>query len=49
MRFITDPALEDAPPANKNEKELKDATLRSFEEMVTDDKGIWVYFDKVVP
>ena len=44
-----DQSLEDATPANIQAQDLTDAQLRDFESSVCDNKGCWVYFDKIVP
>ena len=49
IRFLTDGAVEDAPDPSVQEVELESAALRSFESSVCDQKGCWVYFDKLVP
>ena len=44
-----DASLEDASPRNTQAYDLEEAQLREFESWVCDNKGCWVYFDKVVP
>ena len=49
VRFLTDGTVEDAPDPSVQEVELENAALRAFESSVCDQKGCWVYFDKLVP
>ena len=44
-----DQSIEDAGPINIQALDLTDAQLRDFESSVCDNKGCWVYFDKIVP
>ena len=36
-------------PANTAEINLQDQMLRAFESSICDNKGLWVFFDKIVP
>ena len=51
IRFMNpvDASLEDAGPLNEQAYDLDEAQLREFESNICDNKGCWVYFDKVVP
>mmetsp|Transcript_6930 Transcript_6930/g.8301 ORF Transcript_6930/g.8301 Transcript_6930/m.8301 type:complete len:260 (-) Transcript_6930:2418-3197(-) len=49
IRFLKDVSVEDAPDPSYQENELDEAALRAFESSVCDQKGCWVYFDKIVP
>ena len=49
IRFLRDTTIEDAIDLSTQDSEFDEATLRNFESSVCDQKGTWVYFDKVVP
>lgn len=49
IRFLADTTVEDAPDPSIQELDMQDDQLRSFESSVCDQKGCWVYFDKIVP
>jgi hypothetical protein len=50
IRFLfKEDAGEDTPDPSVVDATLVDASLRAFESSVCDQKGCWVYFDKVVP
>lgn len=50
IRFIQAPdAEEDAPNPALQQTNLEGESLRKFESAVCDARGMWVYFDKVVP
>ena len=51
IRFMNpvDASAEEDSPLNVQAYDLEEAQLREFENAVCDNKGCWVYFDKVVP
>ena len=49
IRFLRDTTVEDAHDPSTQDNELDEASLRAFESSVCDQKGCWVYFDKIVP
>lgn len=46
---MADTAVEDAPDPSVMSRDFDNAELRAFESSVCDQKGCWVYFDKLVP
>lgn len=42
-------ADEESRPGNIQEISVTDAALRKFESQVIDDRGCFIYFDKIVP
>lgn len=50
VRFISaEQRPEDVLPINTIELSLSDSVLKTFESAICDHKGIFVYFDKIVP
>ena len=42
-------ADEEARPGNAQDQQITEAALRKFESQVIDDRGCFIYFDKIVP
>lgn len=49
IKFMQDETVEDAPDPALQKSDFDETGLRTFESSVCDQRGIWVYFDKIVP